>query len=530
MDNDDLKAHKAHWSTPFQQTPRPKEGLESLHRALAAKRTWFPPLRPNSESSADMMMTEEKFAENPSAHVASYQKDFPLAEYKTLYLGCDNIIDTQKLLTDYSQIAKQCGANFKISERSLDFGTPKAPFKDGKPAIISEREEQIKNFFDNADFDSSEPEDPTGGERLYVAQDTRSDTYIQVHLLRVQKKAVGTGCLLVLMVEFIPDIMKERRFKSAKITCKISRDKGLPVPKIKNYQPRVGYADKDGPEVKNEEHAELAIGVPLVKGTVGGSHSNTMKRIRALGLCGLDVPTADCAKVLYNIRENQSTGHGIFRNLPMFIALDSLEAFSLEVEVHASVIGGIPFGNHTVSSQFKIDPAKWKEPNAGSDAMNLAAVESKLKFLCFQILQHARKDLKQDYPGIRIFEELASRMIIPLPDVGDEGRLIFGNLAEKEGEKSGIAKGCLHFVDDAAEQHRLAFAAVACNPKESTVFIVPPSLQLGILEHPVRKRGVRYYVLIWHRIFEALPEGSPLQGPHWRGRSFLTYDDEDDWR
>jgi hypothetical protein len=129
----------------------------------------------------------------------------------------------------------------------------------------TERRVQIERFFADADFSSAHSDKPTGEEKLIIAKDQRSETYVKINLLRVQRSTNGLGCKLVLMVEFIPDRMENRKFKSARITCTVSHGKRLSIPKIINFAPDEGYADKDGLEVKNEGNVGVVADPPMVK-------------------------------------------------------------------------------------------------------------------------------------------------------------------------------------------------------------------------------------------------------------------------
>ena len=58
------------------------------------------------------------------------------------------------------------------------------------------------------------------------------------------------------------------------------------------------------------------------------------------------------------------------------------------------------------------------------------------------------------------------------------------SLAEEEREKVGVSDGLFQLIDNAAEQHRLALAGSALDPQQPVLFVIAPSLEVGIVEDP----------------------------------------------
>ncbi|RSL58324.1 hypothetical protein CEP51_014088 [Fusarium floridanum] len=92
-------------------------------------------------------------------------------------------------------------------------------------------------------------------------------------------------------------------------------------------------------------------------------------------------------------------------------------------------------------------------------------------------------------------------MVVLLPNMRDERRLLdeekvdqapqhgrrvaqpcLGGLAEEIGQA--IAGFLLQFVNDAAQQHRLALARIAFDPEQLALWIVTPSPKFVIIEDP----------------------------------------------
>jgi hypothetical protein len=57
-----------------------------------------------------------------------------------------------------------------------------------------------------------------------------------------------------------------------------------------------------------------------------------------------------------------------------------------------------------------------------------------------------------------------------------------GGLAEEERQKAGASRRPFQFVDNAAEQHRLALAWVALNPEQEALRIVAPPSEISVVE------------------------------------------------
>jgi hypothetical protein len=76
----------------------------------------------------------------------------------------------------------------------------------------------------------------------------------------------------------------------------------------------------------------------------------------------------------------------------------------------------------------------------------------------------------------------------------EHGRYIIDTRIGRLAEEVGQQRGCLlvsrprqgaHFIDDAADQHRLAFAGVAFDPEQPALFVVAPLLEVGMFEDPL---------------------------------------------